>query len=227
MISSTMPSAKYSCSGSPLMFGNGKTAIDGLSGSARAGSGTRCPWVTTRKTPHRPCDVLKLLLADVFEDQVEPAYGILLYPRRHADPARLGKSLEPGRDVDPVAKDVAILDNDVADVDADAQFDPIVCRGARVALGHRLLHLDCVAHRIDHAELDQQAVAGGLDDAAMMLDDLRIEEFAAQSFEAFERAFLIRPHQPRIPRHIGGEDRGQPAGLAHVASPAANRRPER
>ena len=34
MISSTMPSAKYSCSGSPLMFWNGKTAIDGLSGSA-------------------------------------------------------------------------------------------------------------------------------------------------------------------------------------------------
>jgi hypothetical protein len=33
IISSTMPSAKYSCSGSPLMFWNGKTAIDGLSGS--------------------------------------------------------------------------------------------------------------------------------------------------------------------------------------------------
>ena len=32
MMSSTMPSAKYSCSGSPLMFGNGRTAIDGLSG---------------------------------------------------------------------------------------------------------------------------------------------------------------------------------------------------
>ena len=33
MISSTIPSAKYSCSGSPLMFWNGSTAIDGLSGS--------------------------------------------------------------------------------------------------------------------------------------------------------------------------------------------------
>ena len=32
MISSTMPSAKYSCSGSPLRFWNGNTAIDGLSG---------------------------------------------------------------------------------------------------------------------------------------------------------------------------------------------------
>jgi hypothetical protein len=32
MISSTMPSAKYSCSGSPPIFVNGNTAIDGLSG---------------------------------------------------------------------------------------------------------------------------------------------------------------------------------------------------
>ena len=29
MISSTMPSAKYSCSGSPLRLANGSTAIDG------------------------------------------------------------------------------------------------------------------------------------------------------------------------------------------------------
>lgn len=33
-MSSTMPSAKYSCSGSPLMFWKGSTAIEGLLGSA-------------------------------------------------------------------------------------------------------------------------------------------------------------------------------------------------
>ena len=32
MMSSTMPSAKYSCSGSPLKFWNGSTAIEGRSG---------------------------------------------------------------------------------------------------------------------------------------------------------------------------------------------------
>jgi hypothetical protein len=31
----TKPSAKYSCSGSPLTLINGSTAIDGLSGCAR------------------------------------------------------------------------------------------------------------------------------------------------------------------------------------------------
>src|SRR3954463_1010805 len=33
MMSSVIPSTKYSCSGSPLMFWNGSTAIDGLSGN--------------------------------------------------------------------------------------------------------------------------------------------------------------------------------------------------
>jgi hypothetical protein len=33
--SSTMPSAKYSCWGSPLIFANGSTAIEGLSGNGR------------------------------------------------------------------------------------------------------------------------------------------------------------------------------------------------
>src|SRR5690348_7879188 len=44
MISSTMPSAKYSCSGSPLRLAKGSTAIDGLSGSASgAAAPTRAP----------------------------------------------------------------------------------------------------------------------------------------------------------------------------------------
>ena len=64
------------------------------------------------------------------------------------------------------------------------------------------------------------------DDAAVVLGDFRIEELAAQRLEAFERALLVRPHQPRIPRDIGGEDRGEPAGLTHSPSPAAKRRPE-
>ena len=38
MMSSEMPSAKYSCSGSPDMFSNGSTAIDGLSGSGSGSS---------------------------------------------------------------------------------------------------------------------------------------------------------------------------------------------
>ncbi len=41
------------------------------------------------------------------------------------------------------------------------------------------------------------------------------------------KSHCVRSHQPRIPRHIGGEDRCETAGLAQIASPAARRRPDR
>jgi len=50
MISSTMPSAKYSCSGSPLILENGKTAIDGLSGSGNA-AGAVIVWLAAGDEP--------------------------------------------------------------------------------------------------------------------------------------------------------------------------------
>jgi hypothetical protein len=45
MISSTTPSTKYSCSGSPLILAKGSTAIDGFSGNGSValapGTGSR------------------------------------------------------------------------------------------------------------------------------------------------------------------------------------------
>jgi hypothetical protein len=61
----------------------------------------------------------------------------------------------------------------------------------------------------------------------VVLADLRIDELATPRLQPFERAFLIHPDQPRIPRDIGRKDRGEAAGLAHASSPAAKRRPDR
>jgi hypothetical protein len=178
---------------------------------------------------HRPCDVLERLLADVLEGNLKAACGILLNAPRDADTARLGQAFEPRGHVYPVAQDVAVLDDDVPLVDADAELDAVVRPGARVPLGHRLLNLNRAAQRTDHAaELDEQAVAGSLDETAVVLVDLRIDQVAAQRLEAFERALLVGLDQPRIPRHISGEDRREtafdaswPCGL-HGASPVAN-----
>src|SRR5207249_2462098 len=97
------------------------------------------------------CDVLELLLAEVFENQVELARDILLHPRGNADVARLSQGFETYCDIDPVAEDVAVLDDDVADIDADAQVDAPILRQRRIATGHHRLHLSRAAHRIDHA----------------------------------------------------------------------------
>ena len=115
-------------------------------------------------------------------------------------PAGNGQGFDPRRDVDAVAIEIVALDDHVAEIDADAQFDAVVGPDTRVPLGHRLLHRDRAADRIDDAgEFHQQAVAGGLDDAAAVLADLRIEDLAAQRFEAFERAFLVRPISREYP----------------------------
>jgi len=126
-------------------------------------------------------------------------------------PPRLGQTFEPGGDVDAVAEDVALLDDDVALVNADAKLDATVRRQWFIALGQSRLHLGCAAQRVDNAgELDQEAVAGGLDDAAMMAGNLRINYCCAERFEPAERPFFVGLDQARITGDIGREDRREP-----------------
>ncbi len=133
--------------------------------------------------------------------------------------------LQPRGDVDAVAVDVVPIDDHVAEIDPDAECDALVLGDFGIAVDHRPLNLDGAAHRVDHArKFHQHAVAGGLDDPAVMLLDFRIDELAAMRLEPVEGAFLVRSHQPRVARHIGGEDRRETAGGSHargVARPPA------
>ena len=72
MMSSVIPSVKYSCSGSPLMFVNASTAIEGLSGSERSiprakagafvdGSGWACPMLLVTKLKVRTGSLMFLI----------------------------------------------------------------------------------------------------------------------------------------------------------------------
>ena len=100
----------------------------------------------------------------------EPVAHLLIGRPRRGNPARLADAFKPCGDIDPVAHQVAVaLLDDVAEMDADAELDALLGRQAGVALDHAALHLDRAAHRVDDAaELDDRAVAGALDDAAMM-----------------------------------------------------------
>src|SRR6516225_639153 len=63
---------------------------------------------------------------------------------------------------------------------------------------------------------DVDPVAGGFDNSTAMLLDLWVAELAAHRLQRGERPLLVLPHQPRIARDIGGQDRGKTAGLAHI-----------
>ena len=81
---------------------------------------------------------------------------------------------------------------------------------------HRPLHLGGAADRIDDTrEFRQHPVAGILDGTAVMLRDLRINQFAEMRPEPFVRPFLVIAHETRITDHISGEDCGETAGRGH------------
>ncbi len=166
-------------------------------------------------------DVLERLLAEIGDREIEFSARLRQHRVRDADAAGLGHRFEPRGDVDPVAMNVVAVDDDVAEIDPEAELD-----AGLGALGHRRLPLGRATHRIDDAgELDEQSVAGGLDDAAVMRGDGRVDQFAAQCLQPRQRALLVRPHQPRIAGDIAREDRGEPAlngrVVGHATPPAA------
>ena len=139
MISSTMPSAKYSCSGSPLMFWNGSTAMDGLSGSAsrrcqvpaemfaaRRGVELASRKCRKRASARRCSSGSAGRRSSKTKSTLPRIWPMSVIGDAHA--ARLGYPFEPRRDVDAVAEDVVIVDDDVADVDTDPEFDPDILR---------------------------------------------------------------------------------------------------
>jgi hypothetical protein len=131
---------------------------------------------------------------------------------RDIQSAGLGQCLEPRRNVDAVAVDVVAVGDHVAEIDPDPKGNALVLGHLRAAVRHRPLDLDGAAHRIDDArKFHKHAVAGGFDDPPVMLPDLRVDELATMRLQAVEGAFLIRSHQPRVPRHIRCQDRRQAA----------------
>jgi hypothetical protein len=129
-----------------------------------------------------------------------------------ADAAGLGQTFKPGGDVDAVAKGVVTVDDDIADVDADPKLDALLWRDAGVPRCHLLLHFSSTAGCVHNAaELDQEAVAGGLNYASFVLRDLGVDQLAAQRPQPPYCADLMIAHQPAIPRDIGRKNCREPA----------------
>ena len=107
-------------------------------------------------------------------------------------------------------------------MDADPKFDALVGRDPSVALDHRPLDFNGAVHRVDDAaELDDAAVAGALDDAAVVHGDGRVDQVAAQRPKPRQNPVLVGSGKPRIADDVGHQDRRQFSGLAHGANAEA------
>jgi hypothetical protein len=75
-------------------------------------------------------------------------------------------------------------------------------RQADVALDHRVLHFECAAHRVDDApKLDDAAITGALDDAAIMYGDHGIDQIATLRSGSRQSSIFVRASELAIAPH--------------------------
>src|SRR5437764_8779895 len=148
---------------------------------------------------HRPGDVLNRVQTPIREPDRQLFADLLAHRGAYADLAGLGQSLKPGGNVDAVTEDVAFVDDDVAEIDADAKANALAFGDVGVTVLHPLLHDHGATHGVDdRGELDQHPVTGRLDDAPLVLSDQRVDQLSAMALEGRERSFLVRAHEARV-----------------------------
>lgn len=126
----------------------------------------------------RSSDVLDLLITHRLEGKGELARDLSRDFARNADAAGLCKPLQAGGDVHTLPVAILALDDHLAEVDANADFQGGEFGSAGIALGHAALKCCGAFHRIhDTAEFRQQSVAHQFENAPVMLLDFRLEQF--------------------------------------------------
>jgi len=159
-----------------------------------------------------PGDIFQVLFAAIGERGVQAVADIVMHPGRNSHAARRRNLLQPGGDVDAVAQDVVAINDDVTQVNTDAEDYAPVLINAGVAFRHALLNFDHALGRIHHGgELQQQAIAHGLDDAAAMFGNLAVDHFRPVGPQTGQGPSLVHAHELGIADYVGGYDGRQPA----------------
>ena len=144
----------------------------------------------------RAIDVLDTYVTAILEANVDPIADALVDDRGDADPAGLGERLQARRDVDAIAIDVVVFNDDIAEIDADSEHDGRLARACIRQRGAGALHRKRAVYSIDHAaELDDGAIADQLHDAAVVGGDGRVEDGLSVPLQSSQRARLVGSHQ--------------------------------
>jgi hypothetical protein len=124
------------------------------------------------------------LRAHVFKGDIDLAADLPLCVVGYADTAGLRNPLQPRSNIDAIAEDIVVIDDDIADVNADPELDSIFMWHVGILSDYVALNLDRASRRVHGAcELNQHTVAGGLDDAAAMLRDFGIDKGFSQRLQ--------------------------------------------
>jgi hypothetical protein len=139
-----------------------------------------------------------------------------------AYPARRCQRLETCGDIDAIAHEIVAIDDDVAEIDADAKAHAIGLGQARIVLVDLELNFGGAADRFDGArELGDDAVPRTSEDAPLMLRDQAVEDLAMR-LERGQSPFLVPANEPAIADHISRED-GSHSALNAIHNHASSR----
>jgi len=132
-------------------------------------------------------NVLNGLLAAVHKGQRKFLADLILNGMRNTKAAWLAQSFQSGSNIDTVAKYILSIKNHVADIDTNAQQEPLVVGRLEVALDHSFLNSDCTGNGLNRASKnDQKSVARGLDDDSTVSSDSRINKNLTMCFEGLK-----------------------------------------
>jgi hypothetical protein len=155
---------------------------------------------------HRTRYILELLLASILESYLQLTAHLLMRGIRDVDAARLGDAFQTGGYIDTIAQDVVTFDQHVAKIDTDSEQHPPILRHVSVPFRHELLDRNGALHGgHDGRKLEEDAVAGGLDNASAIARHDRIDggTVLAQSPCC---ADLIGTHQAAVTGDISRQD---------------------
>src|SRR5262249_10152052 len=116
--------------------------------------------------------------------------------------------LEPDRNVHAIAVQFVVVDDQVSELQADAEHDRRTRGLAAIEVEHGLLDLDGGAQGLDGTgEFDHGAIAGQLDQPSPVPPDRRLDALGTMRLQAKMRAAFVAAHQARVAHDVDHHDR--------------------
>jgi hypothetical protein len=151
-------------------------------------------------------NVLDELFAEVLENHSTTMTEVVVHPSRYTDLAAPDQALQPRRNIYAIAKDVALLDHDVAHVDADPEAHSPRFGFFLICLRKRFLDLDRAVHGIDYTcEFGEHAVAGRVRNPTFVPCNELVDHGTVRG-QNRERSFFIAVHQAAVALDICCQD---------------------
>ncbi len=109
--------------------------------------------------------------------------------------AWIGNTLKTRSNIDTITVNVVCFDNNIAEINTNPKFDPMMLRQRCVAPNHVLLNDNSDSYGFNRTIKDSnEAVAGGLDEPSVVLRNAGLNEVSLDPLDASVRPFFVELH---------------------------------